>query len=458
MKRKLLNFKVKSIFIFCLLSNVSFSQVGAVSTLAGSSAGNLDGAGTASQLRNPAGMCVTQDGSTLYFCDAQNHSIRKVDLTTSIVTTVAGSGAAGFNDGLAATAQFNFPFDIAVSNNGNILFVSDKENNRIRKINLTTNMVSTLAGNGTFGGVANAKGHLATFKLPEGLELNADNTYLYVADTDNHTIRRVDLVTDSMVTTAAGDGGATGGGFENGASTTAKFKNPRGLCLSADGASLFIGDNNNHCIRKLNLGTNVVTTFAGVGGSASSGSDDGSSATAKFSNPSGIIMTFNGKHMYVADYSNLKIRAVNTETNVVSSLAGGAYGNLDNTDGALAKFAGPISVALSANNELLYVADITNHRIRVVRAALSPPASVKEIYYGNLTSCFPNPAENKLVINYQNKDDILNVYLVGMDGRRIQNVDFNNDYLDLTDLNEGSYFLQTTYKNGLIDNLKFIKE
>lgn len=458
MKRKLFNFKVKSIFIFCLLSNVSFSQVGAVSTLAGSSAGNLDGIGTASQLRNPAGMCVTQDGTTLYFCDAQNHSIRKVDLTTSLVTTIAGTGTAGFSDGLSSTAQFNFPFDICVSSNGNTLYVSDKENNRIRKINLTSNMVSTLAGTGAFGGVTNAKGHLATFNLPEGLELNAAGTYLYVADTDNHTIRRIDLVTDSMVTTAAGDGGLTGGGYQDGASASAKFKNPRGLTLSNDGTLLYVGDNNNHCIRKINLGTNSVTTYAGVGGSASSGSDDGALASAKFSNPSGIIMSFDGNHIYVADYSNLKIREVNTQTSMVSSLAGGAYGNTDNTDGSLAKFAGPIGIALSLDNELLYVADITNHRIRIVRAALSPPALVKEIYFGNINSCYPNPAENKLIINYQNKNEILNVNLVGMDGRTIKKVDFNNDFLDLTDLKEGTYFLQATYKNGLIDNLKFIKE
>lgn len=454
--KKQITLKIKTIIFCSCVAHFSFSQVGAVSTLTGSTSGNSDGLGTAALLNKPYGICVSNDGSTMYFTDTYNHLIRRVDLITNQVTTIAGNGTAGSANGIGTNASFNFPKGICISNNSQFLFIADTENHKIRKLNLATNAVSTLAGTGAMGGVTNSKGHLATFNLPEGVEINNDDSFLYVADADNHTIRRIDLVTDSMVTTAAGDGGDTGGGYMNGQSTTAKFKNPRGLCISHDGLSLYIGDNNNHCIRKLDITSGAVTTYAGVGGSASSGNVDGDVAISKFSNPGGITMSSNSEFLYIADNSNLVIRKISLIDDEVSTLAGGLWGFADNTDGSLAKFASPIDIEISGDNELLYVADLLNNRIRIVRALPEGTALVKEISLDN--SCYPNPAAEYLVIDLQHKNEIAQVAIIALDGKTVQDVDPTSQFVDVSALNDGTYILRTIYKNGIVDNVKFVKE
>ena len=161
---------------------------GAVSTLAGSISGFADGTGTAAQFNSPTGVAVDGSGN-LYVADRSNQRIRKIVLATGEVSTLAGSGTAGFVNGAATAAQFNSPAGVAIDGSGN-LYVADFSNHSIRQIVVATGVVSTLAGTGTAGFV-NGAAAIARFNYPNGIAVDGSGTNVYVADTFNHRIRVV---------------------------------------------------------------------------------------------------------------------------------------------------------------------------------------------------------------------------------------------------------------------------
>ena len=201
-----------------------------VSLLAGSGTpGYADGAGTAAQFNSPIGLAVS--GTTLYVADSNNHRIRAIDLASpnKTVSTIAGSGTPGHADGAAGTARFNGPSSLAVS--GTTLYVADSDNHRIRAIDLASpnKTVSTIAGSGT-PGHADGAGAAAQFNVP--IDLAVSGTTLYVADFDNHRIRVVDPASpEKTVSTIAGDGTA---GNTDGIGSAAKIGLPSGIVVSGD--------------------------------------------------------------------------------------------------------------------------------------------------------------------------------------------------------------------------------
>jgi hypothetical protein len=264
---------------------------GVVTTLAGSgSAGAIDATGTAASFNNPHG--ITTDGTHLYVADYSNFKIRKIEIATGIVTTMAGSGISGSVDGVSSIATFAAPSDITTD--GNNLYVSD--NNKIRKININTGEVSTLAGSGTAGAI-DAIGTAASFNLPTGIATDGSN--LYVADDGNNKIRKI-LISTGSVTTLAGTGTV---GAVDATGIAASFNNPAGI--TTDGTNLFVSELINHKIRKIVIATGVVTTLAGSG---TAGVVDAVGTTASFTNPQGIIS--DGNYLYVADRGNNKIRKI----------------------------------------------------------------------------------------------------------------------------------------------------
>lgn len=213
---------------------------GVVTTLAGSgSAGYADGTGTAAQFAEP--MCFTVDSvGNVYVCDRYNHRIRKIT-PAGVVTTVAGSGVAGFADGTGTAAQFNEPTGLAVDKAGN-LYVGDRHNNRIRKIT-PAGVVTTFAGSGV-AGTANGYGTAAQFYGPMGLVIDSAGS-LYVADRENNLIRKVTAT--GLVTTIAGSGAA---GSSDGVGTAAQFNGSMSLAIGSDG-NLYVGDYWGHRVRKI---------------------------------------------------------------------------------------------------------------------------------------------------------------------------------------------------------------
>ncbi|GAA4367897.1 hypothetical protein GCM10023185_40170 [Hymenobacter saemangeumensis] len=214
----------------------------AVTTVAGTgSSGFLDGPVGQARFRTPVGLSVDQSGN-LYVADADAYRLRKV--AGGVVSTVAGSGVRGHLDGPAGNARFWGPTGLATDTSGNV-YIADYVGNRIRKFDPLTNTVSTLAGNGTAGYV---DGPLSMARLSRPLRLaysTLENT-LYVLEQGNNLVRKINLST-STVSTVAGSGQP---GFADGPSLTAQFDQPSGLALDGTGA-LLIGDTNNHRIRRV---------------------------------------------------------------------------------------------------------------------------------------------------------------------------------------------------------------
>jgi len=273
-------------------------STGAVTTLAGSTAyGFANGTGTAARFWGPIDL-VCDGNDNLYVVDGVNNQIRKIVISTAVVTTFAGSTTAGSIDGTGVGARFKNPAGIAYDGSDN-LYISDAGNNRIRKIVISTGVVTTLAGSTTAGSI-DGTGSAARFSNPSGIGYDGVGN-LYVADYGNHKIRKVVLST-GVVTTIAG---STTAGFNNGIGVAARFNLPCDVESDLNG-NLYVADGYNNQIRKIVISTGEVTTFAG---SITAGAVDGVALSARFNFPTGLIWDGNG-NLYVSDETNNQIRKI----------------------------------------------------------------------------------------------------------------------------------------------------
>lgn len=280
---------------------------GLVTTMAGGmTTGSIDGVGSAALFYSPVGVAV--NGAYLYVSDSGNFSVRKVTVNTGEVTTFAGKSSPGTTDGVGVAARFNGPDD--VTTDGTNLYIADTGNHLIRKVELASGVVSTVAGAANMYGSTDGVATAASFASPKAI--TTDGTNLFVSDSSNHTIRKIVIAT-GKVTTMAGYAGI--GGAIDGVGSSARFRSPYGL--TTDGTSLFVSDFGNHTIRRVDIATGVVTTLAGVSGT--SGSDDGTGTAARFYYPYGI--TTDGTHLYVADFGNARIRKIVISTGEVTTMA-----------------------------------------------------------------------------------------------------------------------------------------
>ena len=322
-------------------------------TFAGLGPGSRDGSNSVALFSSPSG--VTVDGAgNVYVADSGNQTLRKI-LPAGRVATVAGlAGSSGSADGTGGGAQFNFPRKAAADSAGN-LYVVDTYNHTLRKIT-PAGVVTTLAGTPGVSGTNNGTGTSAKFYYPYGLAVDTNGT-VYVADTYNHTIRKV--TAGGVVTTLAGTPGVHG--TNNGTGAAAKFNTPYGLAVDTSG-TLYVADTYNHVIRKVTA-AGAVTTFAGK--MSSLGSLNGTGTAAQFNYPVGISVGTGGT-LYVADYANSLIRRI-TSAGAVSTLAGtaGSPGSANGT-GAAARFNQPMDVAADLNSGLVYVAEDVNQLIRKI--------------------------------------------------------------------------------------------
>jgi DNA-binding beta-propeller fold protein YncE len=282
----------------------------AVTTLAGltNTAGTADGTGSVARFYEPFGIALS--GTDFYVADTNNHTLRKLT-TAGVVSTVAGTaGTYGSVDGTGTAANFNTPKSL-VGDGGTNLYVADSFNHIIRKVVISTGVVSTIAGYGGTTGTADGAGSAAKFNEPFGITYDATGTNLYVTDTVNQLIRQV--TPGGVVTTWAGT--VSTRGTTDAIGTTAKFNFPAGIVN--DGTNLYVADSENHVIRKIVIASKVVTTLAGTAGTA--GAADGSGAAARFNRPIGLTIDSAG-NLYVVDQNYSKIRKVTT-AGVVTTLS-----------------------------------------------------------------------------------------------------------------------------------------
>lgn len=268
---------------------------GIVTTFAGSgTVGYLDGSPASARFSAPTDLVVDASG-TVYVCEVGNHVIRRI-ASDGTVSTVAGNGTNGYQDGASATATFSRPRGIALDGLGN-LFVAEVGNHRIRKV-APDRTVTTLAG---AGGPGHGDGPLgaARFARPRGEIWEASGSLL-VADGNNDAIRRV--IPDGGVTTLTG---AIGRGFADGPASSAKWNSPVGLAAGSGGV-IYVCENGGNRIRRIGA-DGTVTTIAGTG---TKGGSDGPAAKATFDTPLGIAYDAARRRLYVADHHNHRIRVI----------------------------------------------------------------------------------------------------------------------------------------------------
>ncbi|MCL2809057.1 MAG: chitobiase/beta-hexosaminidase C-terminal domain-containing protein [Treponema sp.] len=289
-----------------------------VSTLAGTGTdGYIDGDGNIAQFNQPIGIAIDSEGN-IFLADMNNHRIRKIT-PQGVVSTLAGTGTEGFTDGEKGTAQFKSPCGIAVDSEGNI-YVADTLNNRIRKIT-PQGIVSTLAGNGT-DGLNDGAGSTALFFSPTDLTIDLEG-YIYVADMGNHRIRKITPQGEVSTFAGTGDVGFGYGGFHNGLGHTARFDSPHGVAVDLEG-NIYVADSLNNRIRKI-TSQGVVSTLAGNG---TDGLIDGVGSASQFFYPSHVALDSLG-NIYVADNLNNSIRKITPSGVVSTIAGNGIQGFYD---------------------------------------------------------------------------------------------------------------------------------
>jgi sugar lactone lactonase YvrE len=328
---------------------------GTVTTFAGlaGTSGAVDGTGAAARFHTPTRLDIDSAGS-IYVADRDNGSIRRVT-SAGVVTTIAGTlNTIGFQDGISSTARFSSPTGVALDRSGNI-WIADGNNSAIRR--MSAGSITTVAG---FSGIGFADGmrNLAGFFMPIGVAADS-NGNVYVADNYNQTIRKI--LPDGTVSTVAGTARARGSA--DGGLGTAHFRFPHSVAVDT-GGNLYVADNDNNTIRKIDT-AGVVSTLAGAAGI--SGTTDGAGSTARFNGPEQVAVDRSG-NVFVADCYNHAIRRI-TPQGVVSTYAG-QPGLSGTADGAVsdAKFNFPTGVAVDGDNNV-YVADSFSHVIRKISSA-----------------------------------------------------------------------------------------
>jgi len=342
--------------------------------------GNVNGTNGAALFNVPVGLTVDTNNN-VYVVDAQAYTVRKLAPvgTNWVVTTIAGvNKVQGSSDGTNQGILFGQPTSIAEDGAGN-LYVTDGFYNTVRKLTpIGTNWVSsTIAGTpDQNGGSRDGTNGVAQFNYPAGIAVDALGN-VYVADTDNSTIRLVASVgTNWVVTTIAGTVNTTGGGFSDGTNQNAQFSVPAGLAIDRAG-NIFVGDTGNDIVREIQpMGTNwVTTTIAGTPGNVISGAADGTNDVATFFSPFDPPFSFTpmaiavdtSDNLYVADGGDGLIRMVSPEgTNWVTTTLAGlvtAPPSSANGTGTNALFGAPAGIAVNAAGKL-FVGDIGEEDIR----------------------------------------------------------------------------------------------
>ena len=342
---------------------------GIINTVAGNQSWIYRGDGlpaTSSPIFLPFGIAVDPAGN-MFIADSSNNRIRRVDAATQLMSTVAGDGNAGNtgDGGLATLASLSSPTSVVLDGAGNLYF-ADSNNHAIRMVSVATGIITTVAG------VPGAQGYqgdgglatLANLDTPDAVAIDAINGYLYIADTGNNVVRRVDLAT-GIISAFAGNhiAGYSGDG---GQATNASLNGPWSITVAPDG-QIYIADQNNHAIRQVAL-NGVIATIAGNGTSGFSG-DGGPASSAVFDSPAATALDVAG-NLYIADSGNNRVRKINAVTGTIATVAGSANESFSGDGGPAdqAGFYGPYALVLDGPGNL-YISDVFHNRIRKVNSS-----------------------------------------------------------------------------------------
>ncbi|MES2701743.1 MAG: T9SS type A sorting domain-containing protein [Bacteroidota bacterium] len=439
--------------IATLISAPGKAQV--ITTVAGTTTWGYSGDGgpaLAAQM-SPRTVAVGATGN-LFIADNGSHVIRKVS-PAGVITTYAGNSTQGYSgDGGAATAaKLNTPMGIVADGAGN-LYIADQHNHAIRKVS-PSGIISTIAGNGTPGysgdGGAAAGALLAG---PNAMAIDGAGN-IYVAEAGNSIVRKISAA--GTISTVAGNGTAGFSG-DGGAATAATLNIPMGVAVDAAG-NIYIADNMNHRIRKVNP-AGTISTIAGTGASGFSG-DGAAASAAQVSYPEGILADAAG-NVYVGDYANNRIRRINT-SGIITTFAGNGVGGYSGDGGAptAAAIGNPTGMAIDATSGAFY---LVGKQTPVVRR-IGSPLAVNQATSSSSLSLYPNPNKGTFSLHglqsaAGNEDAEVNV--TDITGRTVYSATVRtNNYQDaqisIAGLPGGMYLLRAAAGNNLY-NCRFSVE
>lgn len=337
---------------------------GSIITVAGSGAIGDGAPAKNSRLSFPWGVAV-DDAGNLFIADTPNHRIRRLDRSTGVITTMVGTGRPGFSgDGSQGTlAWLNGPSGVAVDQDQDLL-IADSLNNRIRRVDAKTGVIETVAGNRN-AGFSGDEGPATKASLNRPVGVSVDiNGNLFISDMFNRRIRRVDAAED--ISTFAGVGSMGFGGGQGPAIHTLLYE-PAAVVLDRAG-NIFIADLGNQRIRRVSADTGKITTVAGTGQEGFSG-DGGPAKRARLANPSGVALD-NAGNLYIADRDNNRIRRVDAVSGVISTVAGTGENGAGGVGGPAtsAQLSFPRDVAADGAGNF-FIADTGSDRILRVEVA-----------------------------------------------------------------------------------------
>jgi gliding motility-associated-like protein len=336
---------------------------------------------------------VSFDGKNAIYLTCSN-SIRKINIATGIISNVSGSDTYGYagDGGPAANALLQSPFDVCADSVNNIIYIAEYGGNRIRKIDITTGIISTIAGNGSAGYSGDGGPAInASLNKPMAVCLDYKGN-LYIADMYNSRTRKIDLAT-GIISTYAGNGNTFYSG-DGGQAAAAGTPYPNKICSDLSG-NIYISEVASGItsrIRKINAATGIITTIAGNNNYAYGG-DGGPAVNATLFDPAGVFVD-KQNNVYISEYDDSRVRKIDAATGIINTLAGNGTNGFSG-DGGLAASAAlhyPLGLTMDNSNNL-YVADNTNHRIRQISfGATAPPSGVTvTIAASGTNGCTSNP-------------------------------------------------------------------
>lgn len=424
----------KILFILLMLPFYGEAQI--ITTIAGGGSGGTGDGGpaTAATFSNPHFLAFDKFGN-LFISDFAGCNIRKIDQSGKI-TTVVGPGSFGVvGDGEPATAAFvKFPEGIACDTFGN-LYIADHQNYRIRKVDVSTGIISTIAGTGTAtftgtgdGGPATA----ATFYTPGDVKFDKKGN-LYVSDNSAGTIRKIN--SSGIITAFAGIGHSSGFSGDGGPATVALFNDPTSLAID-DIGNVYVSDALNKRVRKIDT-FGIITTIAGTGIALYNG--DGILATTANVGPLGIA--FHNSNLYITD-SNQRMRRVDP-SGIIHTVVGtgetGFSGDGGPATNAKISNGGGITVDSCEN---IFFSDVLNVRIRKVTFPHCGYLSTTEIQKETSLSIYPNPTTTELTIT--STDKINQITITNLIGQTIHTHKYNTEKVEIevANLPKGIYFIK----------------
>jgi len=441
-------------YTFIFICNISFAQYANVSTIGGT--GNQDYTGDGGQaidadISLPTGIAIDNAGN-IYFSEVGNSVVRKI-AADGIITTVAGQvGQFGFSGdgGIATSAKLNFPTGIAVDTDGN-LYICDKENHRIRKVDVASGNITTVAGNGTDGSDGDGGQAIsAQLNTPQGVVIDA-NGNLYICDDLNNKIRKV--TTNGIITTIAGTGEYDFSG-DGGLATAAKLKGPIDIDIDNAGNIFFADDDR---IRKIDS-NGIITTVAGKQSFDEFNGDGGLAIDAKFNDPRGVIVDALG-NIFITDSSNHRIRKVTTD-GIINTIVGtgsiGFFGggfNGDGQPGTETQLKSPSDIVIDGTGSII-IADYKNHRIR----KLSASALGVNNFAVSKVNLFPNPITNGEPLIIESQETITHISIYNAVGQEIYRANPNSTKHspNLKNQKSGVYFIKIALTNASTNTRKLI--